>query len=356
MRKSFISPLKYVQGEGEMSNLGTYVKDLGTKALVVTSASAQKRFQPAFDKVSCELVFGEFGGECSKVEIERLKALATEKGCDVVVGIGGGKTLDTAKAVAYYNKIPVIVSPTIASTDAPCSALTVIYTEKGEFEEYLFLPQNPNVVLIDTEVIAQAPVRFLVAGMGDALSTYFEARACERSFSNNFCGGKSTRTALAVARLCYETLLEDSLKAIASCKNKVVTPALESIIEANTLMSGLGFESSGLAGCHSVHNGLTVLPETHEYNHGEKVAFGVLVQLILENAPSEEISEILEYLKAVGLPTCLADLGIVEVTEEKIKKVAEAVCAPGETIHNMPFEVNAAMVYGAIMTANEIGQ
>ncbi len=132
--------------------------------------------------------------------------------------------------------------------------------------------------------------------MGDALSTYFEARACERSFADNIPGGKSTKLAVAAAKLCYETLMEDSIKAIAACENNVVTPALENIIEANTLLSGMGFESSGLAAAHAIHNGLTALEEAHGFFHGEKVSFGTLVHLVLENAPAEEIEEVIKLL------------------------------------------------------------
>ena len=107
----------------------------------------------------------------------------------------------TAKAVAYYEKTPVLICPTIASTDAPCSALSVIYTEEGVFEEYLFLPSNPDMVMMDTEIIAESPVRLTVAGMGDALATYFEARACQRSDAASCAGGKITGAAMALAKL-----------------------------------------------------------------------------------------------------------------------------------------------------------
>jgi glycerol dehydrogenase len=131
--------------------------------------------------------------------------------------------------------------------------------------------------------------------------------------------------------------------------------ALENIIEANILLSGLGFESSGLAACHSIHNGLTILEETHKFFHGEKVAFGVIVQLVLENAPQEELQRTINYCLSVGLPTCLADLGIIDITPEKIMKVAIAATAKGETIHNMPFPVTANMVCGAIFAADKLG-
>ncbi len=161
--------------------------------------------------------------------------------------------------------------------------------------------------------------------------------------------------AIAIAELCYKTLMEDSLKAKAACEAKVVTMALENIIEANILLSGLGFESSGLAACHSIHNGLTVLEETHKMFHGEKVAFGAIVQLVLENAPAEELTRTIKYCQSVGLPTCLADLGVKEVTPEKVMKVAVGATAEGETIHNMPFAVTAQMVYGALYAADKLG-
>ncbi len=359
MKKVMISPSKYVQGENELCNLGEYVKAFGTKALLISSRDDQGRVQSLLDEAQKRADFtleaGGFNLECCWTEIKRLKAVADAKGSDVIIGLGGGKSLDTAKAVAHLTNKPVIIVPTIASTDAPCSALAVIYTEHGEFEEYFFFRSNPNLVLVDTAVIAKAPVRFLVAGMGDALSTWIEARACAKSFAKNASHGNSTMAANAIAELCYKTLFEDSLKAKAACEAGVVTMALENIIEANILLSGLGFESSGLAACHSIHNGLTVLEETHKFFHGEKVAFGAIVQLALENAPAEELERTIKYCQSVGLPTCLADLGVKEVTSEKVMKVAIGATAEGETIHNMPFPVTAEMVCGAIFAADKLG-
>ena len=141
-----------------------------------------------------------------------------------------------------------------------------------------------------------------------------------------------------------------------SPSRKVCTQATENVIEANTYLSGVGFESGGLAAAHAIHNGLTVLPECHHMYHGEKVAFGTLTQLVLENRPMEDIEEVLDFCYAVGLPVTLEQLGVEDITEEKIMAVAEASCAEGETIFNMPFEVNADSVYAAIMAADAIGQ
>lgn len=358
MRKILIAPQRYVQGEGELTNLGMYVKKLGSKALLVANpddqARVQDRLNEAVSKAGITLVPAGFGGEITGVEIERISELMRSSGCDVVVGLGGGKALDSAKAVADENKVPCIVVPTIASTDAPCSSLAVVYTAEGVFERGIFLARNPDVVLVDTEIIANAPARFLISGMGDALATYFEARSCHRAFGVNVSGAASTRAALAIALECYNILMEDSLQAIAAVESKVVTQALENVIEANILLSGIGFESGGLGAAHSIHNGLTALPQTHRYFHGEKVAFGVIVQLVLENAPTEEINRILAYCQSVGLPTSLAQLG-VEATRENVQKVAEIASLPLETIHLMPFEVTTRDVVAAIFVADSIG-
>lgn len=258
--------------------------------------------------------------------------------------------------MGYYMKRPVIIVPTIASTDAPCSALSVLYTDDGIFDRYLILPTNPAVVLMDTQIIAAAPVRLLVSGMGDAMATYFEARASYRANADTMAGAKATETAMALAELCYRTLISDGLKAKLAAESKVSNAAVEKIIEANTFLSGIGFESGGLAAAHAIHNGLTVLSECHDRTHGEKVAFGTITQLALENAPLEEIREVVQFCKSVGLPTTLSDLNAGKVSEEKLRAVAKAATAEGETIHNMPFKVTADDVYAAIVTADKLGE
>jgi len=368
MRKAFICPSKYVQGENELLNLGYFVKSYGTKAFLIASDEDAARVQDKLDatakKFGISFVKSGFMGECSRNEIARLKAIDHQ--CDCIVGLGGGKAIDTAKVVAEGRNL--IIAPTTVATDAPTSHSAVIYTDDGAFEDYAYFIQNPSVVLIDTTVIAQAPVRFLVAGMGDALSTYFEARASAASYSRVNaglpCGGgqdgiapaMGTNAALMMAELCYQTLLSDGISAKQACEANVVTKSLENIVEANSLLSGLGFESAGLAAAHAVHNGLSILEPTHHYYHGEKVAFGTLVQLVLENADTEEIEDVLEFCYNVGLPVCFEDIGVKQISDEELMEVAQKACIPDESIHFMPFPVTADDLVAAMKVADATGK
>jgi glycerol dehydrogenase len=225
------SPGKYIQGADVLTRLGDYLKPLAARWLVVGDkfvlGFAEETLRQSFEQAQLYVEIVPFGGECSQNEIDRLRQLAKEANCQAVLGIGGGKTLDTAKALAHFMDVPVAIAPTIASTDAPCSALSVIYTDSGEFDRYLMLPHNPNIVIVDTKVVAGAPARLLAAGIGDALATWFEARACSRSGATTMAGGKCTQAALALAELCYNTLVEEGEKAMLAAEQHVVPPAIE---------------------------------------------------------------------------------------------------------------------------------
>jgi glycerol dehydrogenase len=362
MLSVFCSPSRYTQSKNATASLGNEMFGLGLRgpALMVAGRSARRllsaTWQTTFGAAGIEHAVHPFGGECSLAEIERVKAAARQHQARLIVGAGGGKVLDTARAAAADLDLPVVNCPTVASSDAPCSALSVIYTEEGVFEQYRFYRKNPELVLVDTQVIAQGPPRLLVAGMGDALATWFEARTCVAGHVKNMRGGASTRSALALAELCHRTLLADGADALRAAQAQVVTPALERLVEANTLLSGLGFESSGLAAAHAVHNGLTAAPATHAYYHGEKVAYGLLVQLILEGQPRSVREEVLHFATEVGLPVTLAEIGLMDLPAELLERVAVRATADGETIHNEPFEVRPDMVADAIRAADALGR
>ena len=351
----FASPGRYIQGAGAVGRIGEVLEQLGsTRPLILGDPIVDEIMGGTLDAISGATRV-EFGGECSPEEIDRVAEAASDNGADAIVGIGGGKTIDAAKAVAHPAGLPLVVVPTIASTDAPTSSLSVVYDEDGAFKEYRFFGKNPAAVVVDTAVIAGAPVRFLVAGIGDGLSTFFEADASSRTRKETMAGGAPTLAALAIARLCYDTLLEHGLAARLAVEKHAVTPAVEKVVEANTLLSGLGFESGGLGAAHSIHNGLTALEGTHHYWHGEKVAFGVIAMIMLEERPAEILAEVVDFCLEVGLPVTLEDIGLEDVTREDLQKVAEAACIEGETIHNMPFEVHPPMLVDAMLAADAYG-
>lgn len=359
MISTTIFPGRYVQGPDALARLGEEISRFGNNGFLICDPFVFDKILPEFQtkiEKHIKIELERFEGECSDEEIERLSAIAHEAGCEVIIGIGGGKSLDTAKAVAHELKKPVGIIPTIASTDAPCSALSVIYTPSGEFKRYLFHTKNPELVLVDTKIITQAPSRFLVSGMGDALATWFEAESCKKKYAGNMTGDIGSRTAYTLAELCYNTILEFGLLAKLACESHVVTPALEHVVEANTLLSGLGFESGGLAAAHAIHNGLTVLKQTHNYFHGEKVAIGTLASLILTDKPKETIADVFSFCESVGLPTTLADIGLSDISDEELMKAAETACAEGETIHNEPIPVNPEMVFSSLKATDIIGK
>mmetsp|Transcript_19776 Transcript_19776/g.33918 ORF Transcript_19776/g.33918 Transcript_19776/m.33918 type:complete len:374 (+) Transcript_19776:90-1211(+) len=356
-------PSRYIQGPGALGMIPGIVKGFGTRALLIVDGFVKDKVLPEVSHhlQGADLVTEAFGGECTEAEIERLTAIGKDRKCDSVIGFGGGKTLDTTKAVSSYLKAPIVIAPTLASTDAPCSARAVIYTQSGEVVRYLDLPKNPDVVLLDTSLIVKAPVRFLISGIGDALSTWFEAESCMiKGSANSTCGAghlhPGSMTAYGLAKLCYETLCEYGELAVVSARAGACTPAFEKIVEANTLLSGLGFESGGLGCAHAVHNGLSELSECHKFMHGEKVAIGVLTGLFFTDQPKDLIDKVYTLCERVGLPTCLEDVGIKNATDEKLWIIANRTCVPEETIHNELKPGVPDAVFQALKAADKEGR
>jgi glycerol dehydrogenase len=213
MSRMLLAPGRYIQGAGAIHEIGSHAVKFGKKALLTGGKTALDQcggaIAASLEKEGVGCVSEGFKGECCDQEINRLVDIAKSGGCDLIIAAGGGKVIDTGKAVAHEMKVPVVVVPTIAATDAPCSALSVIYSEEGVFNRYLVLPNNPQCVLVDTAVVAKAPASFLVSGMGDALATFWEADTCAKSCKPNALNGSTppTLSAIALARLCYDTLL-----------------------------------------------------------------------------------------------------------------------------------------------------
>jgi len=360
--RGFSAPSRYFQGPGEINNMQTYTSLYGKRVFmlidVVFFEQLTRNFKKLYAKHGDYLLTELFGGEITEKEIKRVFKKANAYGADVVVGIGGGKTIDTVKAVADDLHVPVVIVPTTASSDAPCSSMSIIYHENGTHSHERNYIKNPDVVVVDSEIIAKAPIRFLVAGMGDALSTYFEARANSISDSANYVnlgnggGYRRTNAAMEISRLCYNILLRDGFKAKLDAEAGICTRELENIIEANILLSGIGFENVGCAGAHSLNYAIAEIPQGVKVLHGERVAFGVIVQLVAEGSSMSEITEVIEFCMKVGLPVTLEDMGI-EATSQNIEIIAKA--SMGPLWDSEPFKVTWESVYNSIKSANVLG-
>ncbi len=353
--KLFRAPHKYIQSENCLLSFCEETKELGDKFLFICSRSANRTMRPlaeqSFEEAGSKATrhYEVFGGVSSLGEIAKFRKMVQDEGINVIVGSGGGSAIDTAKATAYYEHLPVVIVPTVCATDAACTGLSVLYNDDHTFNSYIFYPKNPDVVMVDSGIIAKAPVKFLVSGMGDALGTYFEARVCSSNDSPSLENGGIMRSAMALCECCYETLLQYGLQAKIACENNLVTPPLDAIIEANTYLSGVGADNGGLCVSHSVYNGLTALDEL-KVDHGDCVAYGTLAQLILEAAPKDEYEEVLDFCKEVGLPTTLEDLGITDPS--RIMIAAEKATVEGESIHNMPGDVTAEQLCSAMLAVD----
>jgi len=358
--RSVSSPKKFLIGAGLFDQVGEYIAEHGDFAFFLADGFCWKRIHtstvPALAAQGIRSHVEKFTGECTTIEIAHLSAAFKASGADVVVGVGGGKALDAAKAVAHTCKASLVLVPTIASTDAPCTALAVIYQADGTFDHYLFLPHNPDTVLADTAIIAQAPARFFAAGVGDALATYFEARASWRCNGSKLILKRPSRTGLGLGEMCYEILRKNIDAAMDAVRNQAVTPALEETIEATIYLSGVGAEAAGVACAHAVNNGMAVVPALHHAQHGEKVAFGLLTQLVLENAPHTEVEEVIRIIKAAGLPLSLRDFGLKEWVDAEWRQVAKVACDKNDTMGNMGRPISEQEVYDAMLAANALAE
>jgi len=357
-----IAPPRYIQGKNILENLGRYLSIVpATHTAILMSAGGNKRYGDklltslnAAGIVSSVIIFD---GECSREEAERIVTIARSicPAVDSIVAVGGGKCVDTGKCVASRLKIPVVICPTLASNDAPCSALSAMYMPSGEFEGIEFFPHSPALVAIDTQIVADAPVRYLVAGMGDAMSTWYEARTCmDNPDARTTLGTRPTMAATALGELCARTLYADGEAAVTAVQQKQTTEALERVVEANTLLSGIGFESGGLAVSHAVAQGLTVIPALHQqYLHGEMVAMGLLTQLVIESR-EDEARQVAEFFARVGLPIHLGQFGLSAQDPARLRPVMEmAMMLP--IVMNEPFTVTEDTLLAACQQAHGLG-
>lgn len=353
-------PSSYRQGPGLLDDIGDACLTFGTRPLVVADGFVQSEFRARLDrsfaKTNITPIYVNFNGECSPEAITEATKVSIENKCDSIIGMGGGKAIDTAKGVKIETSLKIMIVPTIASNDSPTSRLAITYSNDGEFIGPRFLPFNPEAILVDTAIIANAPTRFFTAGIGDALVTKFEADQCRAAGANNFFGGQPTEAAMALSDHCYRVVRQYGAQAVADVEKNEATEAVEKVTEANVLLSGLGFEGCGVAGAHAIGMALSLLPEIKGILHGEEVAIGLLAQFVLEGRDDEFFADQLDFFRSVNLPASLPEVGFDDVSEERLSEVAAFAARNSSRLHNMSFPVNERMVLDALLRSNEIVQ
>lgn len=348
MDKILKAPMKYIQGRGVLHRLSDYISQGYVRIVIIADdfviQNMKEQLLHSFDDE--EIVLLSVPNVCSKTKLHELIKDYTINVLDLIVGIGGGKTMDVAKGLSYFTDSDVIVVPTVASSDAPCSSIAVLYNDDYTFDSYLHLKRSPSAVLVDVEIIVKAPLRLLVAGIGDALSTYIEAKACYEANKITDAGGRVSYSALMIAKACYESVMKYALSAVDDVKHGIISDDVENIIETNILLSGIGFESGGLSIAHTLHNALTKVKSNKQMMHGDVVAYASLVQLACEGN-KQMFEEVYQLCTQIGLPTTLQALGI-EINKETMNLIENECFEKITNIHTVPYEMTMDKLENAI--------
>ncbi len=295
--------------ESKASCYGSKFVFLGGKR---SMAAVKDKIISSFTSGKCSYEFIECGKLATLSEIDRVMNLPAVQEADVVCGIGGGSVMDIARTAGNRLGKALIMIPTTIAADAPCSAVSVFYAEDGSavVGDQVFY-KAPDMVIVDSNVIAEAPARHIAAGMGDGLATWYEGMTNYNNPNRN----DITETGVMLGELARDLILQYGYDAYQSVEAKIVTPALEKIIEANCFLSGTGGANTGCAAAHGIGDYLTGVQNCHSYMHGERVYVGLMVQMILEDYAKEEILDYMRFGRKVGLPLCLEDLGVENIPE-----------------------------------------
>ena len=351
----FVSPTQVIQGEGIISQAGEDISRLGKRPLVVggkqTLELISDHLKPIFKQFKLTAGFDTYSPDCSETSLKNLTEATQNHEADLIIGVGGGKALDTAKLLAHQQQLPIITIPTSGATCAAWTALSNVYSNQGAFQYDVPLSRCPDLLILDYNLIKAAPKRTLVAGIGDAIAKWYEA-----SVSSGHSKATLTIAAVQQARVLRDILLQKSTAAL----DKIGGEDWREVINATVLLAGviggLGGANCRTVAAHAVHNGLTHIPAAHDALHGEKVAYGILVQLRLEEMiqgnklAATSRQQLLKLYEEIGLPRSLEYLGLSQVTLEELRQAAIVTCNPNSDIHRLPFKVSPEQLLSAMVS------
>lgn len=307
-------PGEYIQGAHALRKIGDIAiryqfKKIGIIYDQAIEGPILSKATDSLNKANIDFISYKFPGECTYETIEHLSHTMEKHSIDSIIALGGGKAMDTTKGISKKLNIPIIICPTVASSDAPTSRLIIVYDDYHKVQAVEKTKRNPDIVLVDLNTIVHAPARFFAAGIGDAISKMFEVNQCKNANGLNSFSTPPLETALLLANNTYSNLISWGKMAYEDVKQHNITSSVEKVVESTVLLSGIGFESGGLSLAHALIRGLTAIPELATNLHGELVAFGTVVQAVLENREHIFINELISFLKSIDLPTAIAELG-----------------------------------------------
>jgi len=350
----FASTPFYLQGPGAIASVGQVAARLGSSPAIVIDGMVRPLVGAALEAgFSCPVQVAEYVGEVTDANVARIAATLGD--ADVIIAVGGGKALDAGKAIALKIGVPVVSVPTIASTDGPASRGIAMYDGNHNLVRVDQMPANPAAVIVDTTVIAGAPARFLRAGIGDAIAKKFEAEGCWAGGGKTKHGTRPTHSARAIANAAYCLLRAHAPAGVAAAERHEVTEDLEATIEASVLLSAMGFENGGLSIAHSTTRGLMGLRGSKDRLHGEHVAYGTLVQIATDGRPHAELADLARFLRQVGLPASLADLGVTNATGAEMEQIASAIMHSPH-IGNVAHPLTASSIVAALKSIEHLAR